>query len=191
MPEEDLEYTVERARQGDQEAVAYLYENFVNMIYRFIVHRVPSVDDAEDLTAEVFLNMVKRLPQYRITGAPFEAWLYRIAAAQVADYYRRGKRRPEVDLPDFLSDHNPLPDEVLQRQQEIEAARLALGELNEEQQTILFLRFRDRKSHEEVAAMLGKTVDAVRSAQYRALTRLSRLLGSEGKARHYLRGDHD
>lgn len=53
--------------------MALLYETYVDMVYRYVVHRVPVVDDAEDLTAEVFLNMVKRLPQYRRTGAPFES----------------------------------------------------------------------------------------------------------------------
>ena len=191
MPVDYPDNLVERAQQGDQEAVALLYETYIDMIYRYVVHRVPRKEDAEDLTAEVFLNMVKRLPQYRITGAPFEAWLYRITAAQVAEFYRRAKRRPEVDLPEALSDHSPLPEEQVQRQQEIEAARAALQELNEEQQTIVFLRFRERKSHEEVAQILGKSVDAVRSAQYRALSRLAALLGTEGKARHYLRGEDD
>jgi RNA polymerase sigma-70 factor (ECF subfamily) len=152
---------------------------------------VPRKADAEDLTAEVFLAMVQRLPDYRQTGAPFEAWLYRIASSQIADLYRKAGRRPETELTEWLSDRNPLPEEQVQRQQEIEAARAALQALSEEHQTIVFLRFRERKSHEEVAEILGKSVDAVRSAQYRALSRLADLLGSEGKARHYLRGTDD
>ena len=191
MPVDNPDQIIQRAQRGDEEAVALLYDAHVNMIYRYIVHRVPTVEDAEDLTAEVFLNMVKRLPSYQITGAPFESWLYRIASAHIADYYRRAHRRPEEELTEYLSAHDPLPDEQIQRQQEIEAARAALQQLNDDQQMILFLRFRERKSHEEVAQALGKTVDAVRSAQHRALSRLASLLGSEGKARHYLRGDDD
>lgn len=190
MPD-DLSQIIGRAQQGDQDAVAMLYDSHVDTIYRYILQRIPTVEDAEDLTAEVFLQMVKRLPDYRVTGAPFEAWLYRIASTRIADFYRRAGRRTEVELNETVSAHDPLPDEQVQRQQEIEAARAALTKLNEEQQTILFLRFRERKSHEEVAQALGKTVDAVRSAQYRALSRLAALLGSEGKARHYLRGSHD
>lgn len=191
MPVDDLGHIIQRAQQGNQEAVAMLYDTHVDKIYRYVIHRVPTVEDAEDVTAEVFLNMVKRLPDYQITGAPFEAWLYRIASSRVADFYRRAGRRPEVELTENLNAYDPLPDEQVQRQEEIEAARAALQELNEDQQMILFLRFRERKSHEEVAEALGKTVDAVRSAQHRALSRLASLLGSEGKARHYLRGDHD
>ena len=191
MSVDDLARIIRDAIRGDQSAVATLYDTYVDVIYRYVVHRVPRKEDAEDVTAEVFLNMVRRLPDYRLTGAPFEAWLYRIAAARVADFYRKIGRRPETELTEWLSDHSPLPEEQVQRQQEIDAARAALEELNEEQQTILFLRFRERKSHDEVAQILGKSTDAVRSAQHRALSRLADLLGSEGKARHYLRGKDD
>ncbi|MBZ0302557.1 MAG: sigma-70 family RNA polymerase sigma factor, partial [Anaerolineae bacterium] len=135
MSADDLVRVIQRAQSGDREAAAVLYDAYVDMIYRYVVHRVPRKEDAEDVTAEVFLNMVKRLPDYRLTGAPFEAWLYRIAAALIADFYRKAGRRPEAELTEWLSDHHPLPEEQVQRQQEVDAAHAALQELNEEQQT--------------------------------------------------------
>jgi RNA polymerase sigma-70 factor (ECF subfamily) len=189
--DEQIKDSVKRAQQGDEDAFAFLYETYLDVIYRYIYYRVPSAADAEDLTGEVFLNMVKRLPGYRFTEAPFEAWLYRIAALRIADFYRRSKRRPQVELTESLSDNTLLPEEQVQQLQESEALQQALEQLTEEQQTILFLRFRERKSHEEVAHILGKTVDAVRSTQHRTLSRLAMLLGSGGKARHYLRGNDD
>lgn len=165
-----------------------LYDAHIDAIYRYVRFRIPTTADAEDLTAEVFFNMVKRLPDYRSTGAPFTAWLYRIAAALIADFYRRAERRPQTELSEMLFDSGPSPEEQVQQVQELEMLQQVWQELSEEHQTILFLRFRDRKSHEEVAAILGKSVDAVRNAQHRALSRLATLLGSKGKARHYLRG---
>ncbi len=191
MSTDELDRIVQRAQKGDENAVAVLYETHIDAIYRYLAYRLPTAADAEDLTAEVFLNMVKRLPTYRQTGVPFEAWLYRIASALIADFYRHRERQPEVDLADSLADSSPMPEEQLQQQQEVERLRRALQALSDEHQMILFLRFRERKSHEEVAQTLDKTVDAVRSAQHRALSRLATLLGSEGKARHYLRGEHD
>jgi hypothetical protein len=61
-----------------------------------------------------------------------------------------------------LSDSAPLPEEQVQRVQEDEMLQEALQQLNHEQQTVLFLRFRERRSHEEVASILGKSVDAVK-----------------------------
>ena len=86
MSQRNLDPQIERARQGDAGAVSALYRAFSPAIYRYIVYRVPTEADAEDLTGEVFLKMVEALPAYEPTGAPFEAWFYRIAAARVADF---------------------------------------------------------------------------------------------------------
>ncbi len=186
-----IEQTINRARQGDEGSIAALYEMHADAIYRYILYRVPTSNDAEDLTAEVFLRMVEGLPKYKITGAPFESWLYRIAAARVADFYRRSQRRQETILDERISDSQPLPEEHMQQNQEIETLRTALRHFSEEEQSILLLRFVERKSHEEVGRILGKSAGAVRAAQHRALVQLAALLGSEEKVRHYLRGDND
>lgn len=180
-----------QAQRGDQQAMAAIYETHVDRIYRYIVYRVGSESDAEDLTAEVFLNMVAGLPNYEVTGAPFEAWLYRIAARRVADFYRQRGRLKESDLSENLVGSAAQPEEQMLEQQEVAELHAALGQLSEDEQQILILRFVERKSHQAVADILDKQVSAVKTAQYRALRRLSGLLGSESKARHYLRGNDD
>ncbi|HLV36139.1 MAG TPA: sigma-70 family RNA polymerase sigma factor [Spirillospora sp.] len=187
----DLERVIKRARRGDEKAITTLYELHADAIYRYILYRVPTSADAEDLTAEVFLRMVESLPNYNIRGVPFEAWLYRIAAARIADFYRQNKRQPQAELNETLADDVPLPEDQIQQRQEIQTLREALRKFSEEEQTILLLRFVERKSHREVANILGKTTNAVKAAQHRALVHLAALLGSEDKVRHYLRGDDD
>ncbi len=179
---------IRQAKAGNSQAVAALYQQYATVIYRYIFYRVPTSSDAEDLTAEVFLKMVEGLPAYKPTGVPFEAWLYRIASARVADFYRLAHRRPQDELSDQLADHVPLPEDQLQQRQERESLRQMFHHFSEEEQSILILRFVERKSHKDVAAILGKTVSAVKSTQHRALVQLASLLGSEGKIRHYLRG---
>jgi RNA polymerase sigma-70 factor (ECF subfamily) len=180
---------IHRACQGDREAIAALYRCHVDAIYRYVSYRVPDAAAAEDLTAEVFLRMVESLPGYRLNGAPFEAWLYRIASARVADHYRRRSRRPQEALSEYEPDRADPPERVLQNAEEQDALRAALRQLSGEHQDILLLRFVERKSHAEVAGLLGKSVTAVKSAQHRALTHLAELMGLNGKARHYLRGE--
>jgi RNA polymerase sigma-70 factor, ECF subfamily len=191
MSSQSIQATIQRAKKGDAEAIAALYQSNAQIIYRYVAYRVPTTADAEDLTAEVFLRMVEGLPSYQLSNVPFEAWLYRIASARIADFYRRAGRRPMSELSDNLSDTKPLPEEQLQRRQELEALRRVLRKFNDEDQTILVLRFVERKSHKEVAEVLGKSVAAVKSAQHRALVQLAILLGSEEKVRHYLRGEHE
>lgn len=187
----DLQATVRRAQQGDQAAIAGLYEHYAPIIYRYVYYRVAETADAEDLTAEVFVQMVRALPRYQWTGAPFDAWLYRIANARVVDFRRRQQRRPMVQISDTLEDTRPKPEDQVQQRMEIEALRVALRQLNDEQQHILVLRFVERKSHQEVAEILGKSMTAVKSAQHRALAQLVTAMGSEEKIRHYLRGGGD
>jgi RNA polymerase sigma-70 factor (ECF subfamily) len=185
----DIPALVARAQQGDRNAVGILYQVYTQTIFRYIVCRVATTADAEDITAEVFVSMVKGLPSYQVTGAPFEAWLYRIAASRIADFYRHSHRQgQQTELDDTYYDHSPLPEEQILQNQSLDQLRSALQQLPEEYQTILVLRFVERKSHEEVAEILGKTVPAIKSAQHRALIHLTELLGSEQKVRHYLRG---
>jgi RNA polymerase sigma-70 factor (ECF subfamily) len=182
-PEQEL---IERAQEGNADAVATLYRRYVPAIARYIGYRISDPAAVEDLTAEVFLRMVEGLPRYQITGAPFEAWLYRIAGARVVDYYRQ--LRPAQELNETLDGNSPPLDLNLQQQEELAELRQALSQLSDEQQTILVLRFVERKSHEEVAQVLGKSIDAIATAQHRALKRLAELMGTEKSSRHYLRG---
>ncbi|MBN2472288.1 MAG: sigma-70 family RNA polymerase sigma factor [Anaerolineae bacterium] len=191
MSQRNLDALIQQARQGDTRAVSALYREFSPAIFRYIMYRVPAEADAEDLTAEVFLRMVEALPEYQPTGAPFEAWLYRIAAARVADFHRRRSRREVGPLVDELADEAPQPEERLETSAEMDTLRAALARLPEDQQTLLLLRFVENKSHREVAEILGRSESAVKTAQYRALTRLAKLLGEPTKTRHYLRGTHD
>ncbi|MBC7869479.1 MAG: sigma-70 family RNA polymerase sigma factor [Chitinophagaceae bacterium] len=191
MTSPEIHQTIRRAQQGDDAAITSLYERFAPLIYRYIYYRVSSTADAEDLTTEVFIKMVEALPRYKLTGAPFEAWLYRIAFARVVDFRRRAERRPLADLSDEMADSKPNPEEQVSRRLEVEALRKALRQLTDEQQHILILRFIEQKSHQEVAEVLGKSMTAVKSAQHRALIQLVAALGSEEKVRHYLRGGGD
>ena len=184
----DVTALITQAQRGDRGAVGALYQAYSQRIFRYIVFRVPTTADAEDLTAEVFVGMVKGLPNYQVTGAPFEAWLYRIAASKVVDFYRQTSRRSQTELSDNLRDSTPLPEEQILQDQAFDHLRAAMRQLPDDYQSILLLRFVERKSHEEVAALLGSTASAVKSAQHRALVRLSELLGSDHKVRHYLRG---
>ncbi len=169
--------------------MAALYRRHVDAIARYIAYRVPDDVAVEDLTAEVFLRMVEGLPTYRDTGAPFEAWLYRIAAARVADYFRQ-QARSATDVLDegSAADVASALEFDLAQQEEFDTLRAALQQLNDEQQTILLLRFVERKSHEEVAHILGKSERAVAVAQHRALKKLAELLGTNKQDRHHLRG---
>ena len=185
-----IETLINRAKVGESDAVTQLYEMHVDRIYRYIAYRVPE-DDAEDITSDVFINMVQSLSTFTYTGAPFESWLYRIASARIADYYRKTKRTEHIELHEQYKSEQPQPEETLISSQEQQQIRDKLKSLSEDQQTLLILRFVERKSHEEVAQVLGKSVTAVKTMQHRALQRLAQLMGKDKKERYYLRGQDE
>jgi RNA polymerase sigma-70 factor (ECF subfamily) len=184
------EQLIKSSKSGDKAAVSQLYERYVDRIYRYVAYRVP-VDDAEDLTAEVFVRMVEGLATFEYTGAPFESWLYRIAAARIADFHRLRARKPIGDIDESMSDSSPQPEERLMDEQEQKRVREALLQLDPEDQQLLILRFVERKSHKEVAEIMEKNEAAIRTAQHRALKKLAKFLGSNSKAPHYLRGKNE
>lgn len=179
---------IRRGQQGDREAVAHLYRRYARVIARYVTYRIPDDAAVEDITAEVFLRMIEGLPQYQITGAPFDAWLYRIASARIADYYRKHMRHPEQALPEDL--HEPLtPLEIaMQHREELDTLREAISQLPDNYQQILTLRFVERKSLNEVAVIFNKSIHAIGMIQHRALKKLADLLGTT-KGQYYLRGD--
>lgn len=179
---------IARAKQGDKNAVSVLYEGYAQAIFRYISYRVESDMVAEDLTADVFLRMVQGLPRYADSGAPFGAWLYRIAASQIADHHR-GKRHAAAPLSDEQPSDDTDPFGKTAKAQEQAHLRKALASLPEEYQTLLILRFMQGLPHAEVASILDKSDAAIRVMQHRALKALAKVLGADSKARSYLRGD--
>lgn len=171
------ETLIQRAQQGKADAVAELYHLHAGEIFRYCLFRVGDQATAEDLTEEVFLNMVEALPRYVNQGAPFAAWLYRIAHHRVVDYHRRMVHRQTEALPENLMDGASDPEDQAIHQAEIRRLKNALARLDDEQQTVLQLRFVEGYSLEETARLLGKTVGAIKARQHRALRQLAQTLG--------------
>jgi RNA polymerase sigma-70 factor (ECF subfamily) len=176
VPRMDEPTLVQRACRMEGAAISTLYRRHVQAIYRYIYYRVSDELAAEDLTAEVFLRAVEGLPNYEPRGAPFEAWLYRIAQARVADYFRKGQRERTVEIrEDWPSDESPLSIGV-ERSFRREELRQAINQLTPDQQQVIILKFVEGLSNAEVAQILNKTEGAVKSLQHRALNALHRLV---------------
>ena len=162
-----------------KEDLIAIYEENNPGIYRYAVRLLGDANLAEDCVSETFrrfLGVIQR------GGGPREnirAYLYRVAHNWVTDYYRRHPL-PELEI----EEHEPIEpgsnpavevSEILER----ERVRAAILRLPAEQQQIIQLRFLENWSHEEVAQVLGKSMDATRSMQYRAIGSLRRMLMEE------------
>lgn len=177
MPQTENERTlIERACRGDKAAIGTLYDEHVQAIYRYVRYRVDTDSLAEDITSEVFLRMVRALPNYVYTGAPFSAWLYRIAYNCITDMFRRQRYDIIEELPDDLAAEPIDLLETLTLAEDHAQLRQALQALSPDYQSALILRFINDVSHAELAEIMGKSEAAVRVLQHRALKALAKAL---------------
>jgi RNA polymerase sigma-70 factor (ECF subfamily) len=170
---------VARSIDGDADAFGALYERHLDAIFRYVYYRVGDTREAEDLAEQVFLRAWEAISHYRQRSTPFSSWLYRIAHNAVVDFHRDRKWIVPVPSHELLEIRSERPSSVQQVIAAEEAARLAsaIGQLSEEQQQVVVLRFVEGLGHAEVARVLGKSPGACRVIQHRALAALGRLLG--------------
>ena len=163
---------VDRAIQRDQEAFGALYDMHVSRVYRHVYYMVGNAAEAEDLTAQAFLQAWAAIGHYQIRGAPFVSWVMRIAHNLGVSHLR--SRKPGTELPEILVDQSREgnPEEVLQRQAEGDRVREAILHLRDEHRRVIILRFVQDLDYREVAEIVGKSVPAVRVIQHRALNAL-------------------
>ena len=158
-----------KAAQHKPAAFAVLYRRYVNPIYRYLYSRVGSDADAQDLTAQVFLEALEGLHRYRERGN-FAAWLFTLARRRATDHYRRRPALALDDVPDPPDEQDLLAD-VAQREA-FERLRLLVAQLDDDQRELLRLRFAAGLSFGQMAAALGRNEAAVKMAVYRLLERL-------------------
>lgn len=160
-----------------QSAVERLFETHFERVARYIAIRIGNIHDGEDLASEVFVRALKTVDSYKETGAPMEAWVFRIAHNITIDYLRQKGRRPAVPLDESL----PLaakddPSEDAERKQEVEELNRAVEQLSEAQQQVLALRFGSEMTSEAAAEVMHKKPGAVREMQSAAIKKLRELL---------------
>ncbi len=148
-----------------------LYLSYIHPIYRYIFSKVTDKKDAEDLTAQVFLDALEGLPRYRHDGH-FAAWLFGIARHKIADHYRSSRSEVplNISVPDAGSMNNPL-SHVIRTEDSQRMARL-IGKLSEHEQELLRLRFMAELDFGEIAYLIHKNVDTTKKRVYRLLARL-------------------
>ncbi len=171
----------ERAAKRDQQAFAKLYDLYADKIYKYIYYKSGRTDEAEDLTAQVFLKAWEAIGHYRWEGYPFSTWLYRIAHNQIIDYYRTHRETFPLDTA-RTRESGTDPLDAAERTFTSSQIRAAMQHLTHDQQRVVVLRFLEGYSTTEVAAIMDKDPDAIRALQHRALRALQPWM-SEEKAR--------
>lgn len=167
--------------QKDPEAFAPLYVRYVEEIARFCYVRLRDRDAARDATQQVFTRALAGLPGYREQGQ-FRAWLYAIARHELASDTRRRRPALTLDAASEIVDPSMTPEDAATRSAESRALLAAVGRLPGDQRFAVELRLAGL-SGPEVAAAMGRSHDAVRKLQLRAMERLRAELGHDVNGR--------
>ena len=171
MDETDERRLVEAAQQ-DRACFAKVYERYFELVYAYVARRIRERAATEDLTSEVFRKALANLDRFKWTGAPFGAWLLRIAANLIADRAKRDAREesgePSRDQP-FSSQTQQVTLEQAERRAWV--IRM-VDELPEDQRRVVRMRFAEEKSINEIASELGRSEGAVKQLQFRAFQNL-------------------
>jgi RNA polymerase sigma-70 factor (ECF subfamily) len=170
---------VDRAQQGDREALEELYLLHFDRIYSYLHMSVGNRHDAEDLTTQTFLKMLESIKRFRWRSAPFSAWLFRIAHNLAMDHFRASRRwQPEEDVPEPPGEEEPSAEAAALQSIGRQSMLELIESLSHEQQQVLTLKFVFNFPNSEVATILGKTEGAIKSLQHRALVSLQKQLAS-------------
>jgi RNA polymerase sigma factor (sigma-70 family) len=158
------------------EAEEAVYRRYAPRIFTYLLRRLPSYQDAEDLLLEVFHIVLEKLPALDQDEQQLGGYIQTIASRRVADYYRKYGTLQRVSLENIEemseADDEPNPEQFALAQEEYVLLQRAISALSQRQQEVLRLRYSFGMSIAEIASQISKRESAVRMMLSRALQRL-------------------
>lgn len=176
---ESLEELARRAAEGDREAFGNIYQALLDGVFGYFFWNLPSREEAEDLTEEVFLRCLVHIRDYDPRKGPFRAWIFRIARNLLVDHLRRASVR-KGSVGAVREETEVSHDDRLEEEERRRMVREALEELPETQRQVVIMKYFAGMNNAEVARALGRSEGAVNALQHRALRRLGGILERQG-----------
>jgi RNA polymerase sigma-70 factor, ECF subfamily len=158
--QQEVRVAVQRARDGDSDALRFLYIRYSDNVYGYVRSIVHDPHEAEDVTQSVFTKLMTALPKYNDRGTPFFAWLIRMARNVAIDHLRENRVHPMDRVADLTETPAPEPEEAM-------ALRELFANLPEQQREVVMLRHVAGLSPGEIAERMGRTEGAIHGLHHR------------------------
>ncbi len=168
---------VKRAKRGDVDAFAKLYEKIYKKLYAFALYTLKRPEDAEDVVSAAVMDAFETIGKLKKDEA-FSGWIFRIVAnkcnQKMREYYKQGEELTE-ELMEMAGETESCWDDTKEENLEV---RQTFFELSEEERRIIGMHVFFGYKTREIADVLGMNENTVRSKESRALKRMeSRLRG--------------
>ena len=179
LPMRDETRIISAVLNGEADAFEPLIAKYEKPIYNLMYRTTGSLDDAVELTQEVFLKAYDKLAQFQL-GRNFFSWLYALAINIGRDYLRHKRRHP----PSIHDNPGPIVENLLSQEdprltEEVQSVIKALELLPIDYREALVLRFREERSMQEIGEMLNLSVSGAKMRVRRGLEKLRAILGEE------------
>ncbi len=163
---------VARAKGGDKDAFAEIYETHMTPVYRFLFVRIRNREEAEDITQETFLKAYQALSRFEATRDNFLPYLFTIARNLAINHGK--KKRPDTEPPENIDRVASIADTArfTEDEERKKTVRGALEVLSEGEREVIMLRFFGEQTYAEIAEALGKKEDAVRQHVARGMKKM-------------------
>lgn len=184
MTEADAEI-IEQARKGDPAAREKLVIRHSKRIYNLCYRFVGRMDQAEDLTQEVFIKVFRNLSSYNPETGQFVTWIMSVGRNLLIDHYRHSKddratvstdENEEFSLLDTVPSNQPSPQSELEREERAIVLRGALRRLPPQLREAVILRDLEELTYEEIGEILKVPEGTVKSRINRGRVELAKLL---------------
>ena len=170
------EILVEKAKAGDLKSFEILVSRYQKKVFGFIYRMVLSVEDARDLTQEVFLSVFRSLGKFR-GDAKFSSWLYRIASNKSLDFLKKNRKLQVIDEEIIATSESP--EQVFLQQDKIRHLRSIIARLPDKYRLVLILFHYENFTYRQIANTLDIPEKTVATRIYRAKLILKERLGGE------------
>ena len=181
MSQADDRALVEACLAGDKSAFDVLVERHRKQVYQVCYRFTGNHEDASDLAQDVFVRAYRALRTFKGHSA-FSTWLYRVAVNAGLNHV--AVKRPVLEAigtREHEDTQAERPDRAVLRQERAATVRAAIARLPRKQRATMILRMYHELPHEQIAAILGSSVGAVKANFFHALANLKRILQESGR----------
>jgi len=180
---------IKNLKAKNEEAFKILVEKYKDLVYSTIIPIIQNIDDADDLTQEVFIQIYKSIKNFKEKSS-ISTWIYKISISKAYEHLRYKKRKKRFSIlvnifreDDSLIDIPNFHHQGIQLEQKENAKILfdAIEKLPDNQKKAYILKNIQGLSYKKISDIMEKSVASVESILFRAKNNLKNILGKKTK----------